>query len=284
MEKYIKAKESLDKNISKYEATKNKETATAQKLHERIKKQASEIWKLEKNKNDVILSKTCQTYVDSRIKQNYFWRRKQLDTDPINKGIECEKEAVFVLNKATGHDFKKSKGDKMENERCTGHEDIDDTENKETRDTKVCISMDTFPILKQEVDSGYMRQWQWYMRLKWEDYKKHTVAKVLVNTPLRIIKKKLYRMYADLERQYDGNYDLIDKEYAKKSKEYFLNNVYDKQLSIESNGFSLTLSEEEVIPYEKRVHLYTFDRDDDKIQKIIKRVEQIRLYLSQNGY
>jgi hypothetical protein len=48
-----------------------------------------------------------------------------LKTKAIQKGIECEQEAVFVLNKALGTDYKKSAGDKMENERCTGHEDID---------------------------------------------------------------------------------------------------------------------------------------------------------------
>jgi hypothetical protein len=38
--------------------------------------------------------------LESWIKENYFGRRKQLDTKQIKKGIECENEAIFVLNKA----------------------------------------------------------------------------------------------------------------------------------------------------------------------------------------
>lgn len=83
----------------------------------------------------------------------------------MQKGIECESEAVFILNKALGTKFDKSVG-KMENDYITGSEDIDDKENFETWDTKVCETFDTFPILDYEPELSYRWQGQGYMWLK----------------------------------------------------------------------------------------------------------------------
>jgi hypothetical protein len=46
----------------------------------------------------------------------------------------------------------------MDNDICTGHEDIDDNINFETLDTKVCVSFDTFPIFKDTANDAYYRQ------------------------------------------------------------------------------------------------------------------------------
>ena len=95
-------------NEEKYEATKNKETATAQKLKANIEKWKEELKDLEAHKDDVVLSKTCIAHLDDWIKENYYGRRKQLKTYAIQKGIECETEAIFVLNKALGTNFVKA--------------------------------------------------------------------------------------------------------------------------------------------------------------------------------
>lgn len=234
-----------------------------------------------------MLSKTAITYLEDWIKEKHFWRRKLLKTDAIQKWVECEREAVFILNKALGTNFKKAEyrdWEKMENERCTGHEDIDDILNKETIDTKVCETFDTFPILKEEVDKNYWRQGQAYMRLKWPEYKRHTVAKVLVNSPQWIIEQKLYYCYNNICKKYNDNMKYVDEEYEKEAKQIFLQHVFDKQITINSNGVTLQLTDEEVIPYEKRVNLQTFERDDEAIARIATRVEECRLYLSNLWY
>jgi hypothetical protein len=47
------------------------------------------------------LSKTCITYLVSRVKEKVYGRRKDLSSiDAIAKGIECENEAILILNKA----------------------------------------------------------------------------------------------------------------------------------------------------------------------------------------
>ena len=56
-----------------------------------------------------ILSKTCISYLEQRVKAKLYQRKKDLSSvDAIAKGIECENEAIFVLNKALGTSYKKA--------------------------------------------------------------------------------------------------------------------------------------------------------------------------------
>ena len=73
--------------------------------------------------------------------------------------------------------------------------------------------------------------------------------------------------------------EFVDMEYEERAKSIFLNNVFDQQITINSNGLLLQLSEDQVIPYEKRVHLTTIERNEADIAKIQERVEQCRDYL-----
>lgn len=225
------------------------------------------------------LSKTCISYLEDWIKENVYGRRKLLKTDAIQKGIECETEAIFVLNKATGSNFQKSPSVKMENDWATWSEDIDYKENFTTYDTKVCETFDTFPIIKEDIDKAYWRQGQVYMWLKWPEYKKHVIAKCLVNSPAWIIEQKLYYLYNDLCKKYGDNIEYIEQDYEEQARAIFLQHVFDKQVVINSNGVTLQLTDEEVIPYEKRVCLMVVERDDEAIEKIKQRVQECRDYL-----
>lgn len=113
------------------------------------------------------------------------------------------------------------------------------------------------------------------MRLKGEDYQQHTVAKVLVNTPLWILRSELYNIGYRVAKQYEGNDEYIDKETDRLSWQYFKNNVYDKQVKVESNGTILQLTDDLVIPYEERVVSHTFYRDEKMIRELKERVEYI---------
>ena len=232
------------------------------------------------------LSKTCISYLEQRVKEELYWREKDLSSvDAIAKGIECENEAIFVLNKALRTKYKKAvyaPWERMDNGYCTGHEDIDWGDH--TIDTKVSISFETFPLFPQEADSAYYWQGQAYMRLKGENYKKHTIAKVLVNTPVWMLEQKLYFLYTNLCRKYNDTMEFVDIEYEERAKSIFLNNVFDQQITINSNGLLLQLSEDQVIPYEKRVHLTTIERNEADIAKIKERVEQCRAYLKSLWY
>lgn len=233
-----------------------------------------------------ILSKTCLSYLESWIKEKIYGRGRDISSvDAIAKWIECENEAVFVLNQAIGKNYTKSvykEWEKMENERCTGHEDIDGGDH--TIDTKVCLSFDQFPLFEEEADKDYYRQGQAYMRLKWPQYKYHIIAKVLVNTPIWLIEQKLYYLYSNLCKKYRDNMDYVEEEYEEKARKIFLQNVFDKQVIIQANGVTLQLTDKEVIPYEKRVHLTVIERNEEDIAKIPEEVDKCRNYLSKLWY
>ena len=232
------------------------------------------------------LSKTCISYLEDRIKAKVYWRPKDLsDINAIAKGIECENEAIFILNKALWSNYIKSKyanWEKMDNGICTGHEDIDGGDH--TIDTKVSISFDTFPIFEEDPDKAYYWQWQAYMWLKWPEYTKHTIAKVLVNTPVWLIEQKLYWLYTNLCKKYNDNMQFVDIEYEQKARKIFMQNVFDQQISINSNWSTLQLADNEVIQYTNRVHLTTIQRNEKDISRIEQRVQECRDYLSQLWY
>lgn len=242
------------------------------------------------------LSKTTISYLEQWIKEAKYGRRVDLsNVDAIAKGIECENEAIHVLNKALGTNYKKAKylpWEKMENDRCTGHEDIDCGEIIledgsticATIDTKVSSSFATFPLFPEEADKAYYRQGQAYMRLKGEDYKRHTIAKVLVNTPVWMIEQKLYYLYNNLCKKYNDNLEFVDMEYELQARQIFLNNVFDQQISIHSNGLTLRLEDHEFIPLQERVHLTVIERNDTDIARIADRVQACRDRLIAQGF
>lgn len=292
-QKYLDKLTQLQTEEQKYNALEKKESKTAQNIRDKIQRYKDELWELEKNKDEVMLSKTCIWHLEDWIKEHYYWRRKVLKTKAIIKWIECETEAIHILNKASWTSYKKSvynHWEKMENERCTWHEDIDAIEWFPWRkwkwiiDTKVCESFDTFPILDKDFWDWYRWQWLWYMRLKWEEYQRHWIAKVLVNTPARQIKNELFYMYNNLLRKYEDNPEIADMEYDIEAREYFNNHVFDKQLRIESNWSILQLEDSKVIPYEKRINIQFIERDDEAINSIAERVQLCRQYLHQKGY
>lgn len=284
-EKYEKKLQELHTLRQDYESILNKDTKTAQNKWDKILKIEDDLNELEAEKDKIQLSKTCIKYLEDWIKEVYYWRPKVLDTKELQKWIECENEAVFVYNQAMWTDYKKSvynNGDKMENEWMTGHEDVDVTDQKKTIDLKTSYCFDTFPILKEDIEEDYYRQWQWYLCLKWEDYMEHEVAKVLVNTPAWQLQTLLYNLYSMLSKKYADNVQYIDEEFTKQAKTIFLQHVFDKQLQIESNWETFQLTDEEVIPRKERIKIYKIDRNNEDIEKIKKRVEECRIWLSQN--
>ena len=87
MDKYLKTVNLLEEEKEKYEKIANKETKTAQNKREKILKLEDDVSELEKTKDNVVLSKTCQAYLEDWIKENYYWRKKQLKTNAIDLKI-----------------------------------------------------------------------------------------------------------------------------------------------------------------------------------------------------
>lgn len=284
MDKYNAFVKKIADEEVKYEAKKNKETDTAKKQWDKIQKwKTDDLPALEKRKDVVVLSKTCLAHLDDWIKDNVYGRRKVLKTNPIQKWIECEDEALYIVNKALWTNYKKCK-ERKENEWIAWSKDSSNDVIKRLIDTKVCETIDTFPILNDEMNPDYYRQGQWYMWLEWDDYLEHDIIKVLVNSPGWMVKNKLQQAYNSLYNKYDWNMEYIEEEYAVEARQIFLQHVFDKQLTVMHNGTSIQLTDDEVIPYEKRVNIRTVKRDNEKIAKIPAKVMACRMHLQRNGY
>lgn len=101
MQKYLDMKERVEKTQVKLSQVKNPDTKTAIKMATDLKRWQAEYEELEKDKDRIVLSKTCVKHLDQWIAKVYYKRQKLLFVDHIDKGIECEKEAIHILNKAT---------------------------------------------------------------------------------------------------------------------------------------------------------------------------------------
>lgn len=279
MQKYLDAKAEVELQITKYNAmeTRLQGMASGLKLKDKITKLTGELIPLEKNKDTVQLSDTCIKHLEQWVKENYYGRKKQLKTNAIDKGVEKEFEAVYLLNKALGTKYKKD-NEHLENDYMTGHLDIDDAVNKIVIDTKVCESFDTFPVLETDVDLAYWWQLQGYMAFK--GYSLGKIAKILVNSPEWQIKAKIKNSFYRLSEKYEDYPQIFQEEHEAEVRQIMLNHVFDQAISIDGK----TIDVSEVIPLNKRYKLFEVTRDDEAIARIEPRVMQCREYLKQNGY
>jgi hypothetical protein len=70
-------------------------------------------------------------------------------------------------------------------------------------------------------------------------------------------------------------------EYEERAKAIFLQHVFDQQLTINTYGIELRLTDEQVIPDDQRVKMYKVERDEEYIAKLAKSVEECNLYITQ---
>ena len=281
MQNYLDLQEEIKVLEEKYSLVpeNKKNIVSTVKLAERIKAKNIKLAELESKKDDILLSDTCIKYLENWVKEKYFNRKKILKTDAIEKGTEKEFEAIYILNKALGTKYKKE-NEHVFNDYLDGHLDVDDSVNKEILDTKVCESFDTFPLFEDDIENAYWWQLQGYMLLKGEDYKIGKIAKILVNSPEWMIKKKIKNSFYSLAERYENDSIAFMQEHESEIKSIMLNHVFDQTIKIDGKS----IDTEDVIPLEKRYKLFTVERDNDAIASIEKRVIQCRKYLESKGY
>lgn len=268
---------------TKYELTANKETKTAQAILDKIVIKSNQLKELEPIKDKTFLSKTCVSYLSEWVADKHYGRPKELSTRATIKGIESEMEAIFILNKCYGKNYKKDT-EHLENDFMTGHRDILCKEDMIIRDTKVAETIESFPFLgKDEADLIYWWQQQGYMILSGQEYKKAYIDKVLVNSPAWMVQQELFYLFNSLEKRYDGNMELVEEEFADRAKYIFKRHVFDTNLSVLCGGTEFKLEQSDIIPVQKRVHTIEVLREDVE-NEIRERVEQCRFYLKENGY
>lgn len=258
-EKILSAKEKRD---SKTEGTKGWESENdrVDKLEfEFAQKAASltqEISRLELEKDNVIVSKTTETYLLSVYIKEKYLREKKIDNKFIQKGLGVEEACIDLICDVTGNFYVKN-DERKYNDYIEGECDIDDAENDETIDNKAAWNIHTFTSNKNEdVKSIYFWQGISYMALFGR--KKHRVANVLVNTPDGIVEDEMRRAL------YDIGFDKKDTQlYEDICQRIKLENNFDD------------------IPKEERVAFSeTIQWDENEYLRLVERIKDCRKWLN----
>lgn len=211
-----------------------------------------------------------------------YKRREDVEGKYLDKGNEREEDSITLLSRIHKKMYRKNKT-RLTNDYITGEWDLDSSEKdliEETLDTKTSWSAHTFfRAKKAKLDTKYEWQGHGYMWLT--GAKKHTVAYCLVNGTAQAImdeKKRLAYRYGPDPDTYP--------DYVLKCKQIEINHIFDLHSFKEENhwfDFHNDLSEWRYdIPMSERLHTFTFDRDEAKIEQIKARVIEGRKWIKEN--
>jgi hypothetical protein len=233
-----------------------------------------------------ILAKTVITnLVDIWVSAKYG-RREEIKNKFLDKGNACEEDSITLLSRVKKIMFKKN-SERLENLFVSGEPDIFTGESikqaDEIFDTKTSWSAHTFFRAKNsELDDNYFFQGHGYMYLT--GAKKHTVAYCLVNGTAQAIEDEKRRL--GWQMGVIDQHDTSNEAYKHRCKQIEINHIFDLELFKSHNpGFDFHNDLKEWkfdIPKEERVHSFTFERDEQVIEAIIKRVVECRQWINTN--
>lgn len=234
-----------------------------------------------KNKTE-LLSETTKDYMLELFIAEKYGRREVISNKYTTKGKVREEDSITIVSRHLKKMFKKNDV-RLSNDYITGEVDIFEGESIEkathTIDTKSSWSLNTFLKSKKSLDKIYYYQGQCYMDLT--GAAKHTVAFCLNNSTEQVI--------IDEKRKLAYTMNIIDpankenEEYANLCKQIEINHIFDIQSFM--NEYPWFDFENDVnnwqwdIPLEERIHTYTFEKDEEAISKLYKRVLDCREYL-----
>lgn len=212
-----------------------------------------------------------------------YGRREEANGPTLEKGNEREEDSLTLLSRVHGRFYKKNDR-RLTNDYISGECDIfigESIENaEETIDTKTSWSAHTFFRSKYKpLDEDYEEQGHGYMWLT--GAKKHTVAYCLVNGLASAIldeKRRLAWRFGPDAETHQG--------YIEKCKQIEINHIFDIASFVEENpGFDFHNNIEDWkwdIPMKDRLHTFTFDRDEEAIERIKNRIIQCREWMQTN--
>ena len=198
-------------------------------------------------KNNPEIPQTIKSYVDRWLKEQVYGRREFIETKAMRKGILCEDRAIEYAGGLFG--WKAIKNAKEFNdEYMTGTPDVILPD--AIVDLKCPWSCFTFPLYEKEPDKGYWWQLQGYMNLTG--------------------KENAFLIYTLM----DLPDDMLDQElhYAKYRFDV---------LELSDNQRDQVIGEltYENLPDELRIKVFEIERDQEAIDSVKKRVEEIREYI-----
>jgi len=207
------------------------------------------------------LSKTTKTYLhEIYINEKYGREKEEVKTKQMAKGTSAESIGIKDLSVYKRDNFKKNE-ERIYNNWLKGTPDIYKGESimKATSIIDTKLSWDLFsyiPNISDKLDSNY--DWQLHGYFDITGATEGSIAYVLVDCPDDILMDESYRLLTKM------------KVVSEESEEYVL--------AVEKLKHNLTFPD---IPLEERVLLFPVYRDDEKIERIHKRVEKCREYLAE---
>ncbi len=262
--------------VAEYQAKKKTEKGLTDK-------QATELERLIEKRDNPQLSQTVITRLIKMYSQ-VLGRIDEIKSKFLDKGSKQEDEAITLYSLIKKRAYFKN-DIQLSNKYVCGMPDLGDgdtlLESEEIIDTKCSWSLITFLKAKFEpLNADYEWQILTYLGLV-PKAKRGKIAYCLVNAPAEIIvaeKRKLL---------WSG--DFIDPdvspEYKLKAQQVERNHIFDLQLFIENNpNFEFDSDIENWtydIPREERVFEVIIERDNDKINKLYKKVERCREWMKE---
>lgn len=217
-------------------------------------KMEEELAALQLRKDNPELPAGAKNYCQKWIKEQLYNRRKHFSNLYLEKGIQCEDEAIEFSSQYYGWDGAEKNDEWFENAYAQGTPDIMLDYDKHVIDIKNSYDAFSFPLFETEIPTqGYDDQLQVYLLLT--GYEQATLCYCLMNAPLDIMKVEMKRLSWK-----EGSMGAISDELYQKVKAEM---TYDN-----------------IIP-ELRLKTFTVTKDPSFEARLIERVEMCRKYIDE---
>jgi hypothetical protein len=245
LEKYGKAKQTLEDSIERYDKMKTKDGINGVKLAVKIVELKEALPELEANKDIVILSDSAKTYCQNWIKKEIYKKNRQMSNKYTEKGLIMEDNSLDFIAEEYDYGLLLKNEEYFENDFLTGTPDV--VLDTHLIDVKNSWSHDTFPLFATEIpDKAYFYQGQGYMELTGKS--SYKLIYTLMDTPEHLIEK-----------------------------EFRFNNFY----GLEYEDFRKNYLYEGFVPAKRRKKSFYFQKDEEVISAIKIRVEECQQYINQ---
>lgn len=196
------------------------------------------------------LPKGCKTYLKNWIKEQIYGRRKEVTSKYMEKGNQCEDEAIKMLMEHYQLPWNCKNEQYYENDYMTGTPDL--VYQDIVFDTKCSYDMSTFPLFEDDIDRDYWWQLQAYMELL--NINNSGLVYVLVNTPHHIVDSEIR----------NKTFGMVDAQnIAVEAERIIAYHNYDN------------------IGMKYRLKRYDFQRDEQAMEAVKERVMMCRKYINE---
>lgn len=250
LQKYNEAIESKIKLIEQLSKTSETAVKTTENLLAKIDKIESKIALLKPIKDIPFLSDSCKTHLSDIYTRVVYDRQEDIQSKYMEKGLRREEDAITLYALTTGMMHRKNT-ERKDNGWING--ECDFFTDEKVVDTKVNWSIFQYNrVVSRPIKPLYHWQGDGYMWL-WER-PKFELAYCLLDTPEDMIKME--------EKRLKYNFVGSDEDYEAACKDLRRNHIYGD------------------IPNEDRIRIFKVDFNEERIERIKRRILECREYLN----